>query len=58
MKKPVQLALSFLCIFLLLVSFPVRDVWNQPNLSDLCRIVGFGLLFFLNFWKIAKKESK
>ncbi len=49
MKKPTQLALSILCIFLLLVSFPVRDVWNQPNLSDLCRIVGFGLLFFLSF---------
>lgn len=57
MKQSVMMLLSILCVFLLLISFPIRDLWNNAVLSDACRILGLVLLVTLAVTKLIKSKA-
>lgn len=58
MKRITIIPLSILSVVLLLASFPIRDVLDRALLSDICRIIGFLLIFLVLFIRLSNREKK
>lgn len=53
-KKGLLFFLNALAAFLLILSFPARDLWAQPLLSDILRGAGLLLLIGLGAYQTRK----
>ena len=57
MRKSPRIFLSVLGALFLIVSFPVRELLDSSLLSDVCRIIGFILLFIIIIDRFRKKRN-